>query len=502
MSKMKSLVAVAVAAGLLLTGVAPSHAAGKTLTLGSVSEPTSFAAAQGEYGNRAWFYQAVYDTLMHRNADGTVTPNVATKWSYNQTNTVLTLQLKSGIKFTDGTALDAKAVVANINANRDSKGPGATLLSSVSKATAQGASTVILSLNAPDPSLTESLSGTAGLLESPKAIGTAAEKTTPVGSGPYILDKTKTQIGSVYTFKQNPGYWNKKGWTYSTLVIKYIKDSTAMVNALQTGAVQGANVATNSAVPTLKAAGLNTVSSYLDGLGIYFADRNGKTVPALKDVRVRQAIEMAFDREAMLKTIDAGYGMATTQMFPKGSAGYVASLDNAYPYDLAKAKSLMAAAGYANGFSMSMPTLSFYFGTAAYAVIKAQLAAINITVKEEPQTGATFIGDLLASKWPAYLMQFERSANAWTLINFIIAPNSIFNSDHYTDATSAGLIAKIQSGGNTPAGVKAQQALNTYLVDNAWFVPFYAKQANFAFKGINVASAQAGNVIPFLWNIH
>jgi peptide/nickel transport system substrate-binding protein len=501
MSKIKSLVAVVATAALLMTGVTATQAATKTLTLGVVADVANFAADQGEYGNRAWFYQAVYDTLLKKKEDSTLIPGLAQSWKYNASQTVLTLNLRPGQKFTDGTPEDAKAVVKNLVANRDGKGPNAPYLASMKSAVAKDAKTVVITLTDNDPAFLENLSDTAGLIQSPKTIGTASEKTKPVGAGPYIFNAKTSKFGSVYNFTKNPNYWDAKNVAYSALTLKYIADGTAMVNALQTGAVQGANVAVNSSVPTLKAAGLKFVSSYLDCLGIYLADRTGEQGTPLKNVKVRQAMNMVFDRAAMLKAIDNGQGKVTGQFFPSANKAYDASLNNTYKYDVAAAQKLMDAAGYSKGFTLAMPTLSFYFGEAAYAVIKAQLAKINITVKEEAQTGATFIGDIMAPKWPAYLMQFERSVNTWKMLNFIVTDNSLFNNDKFTTSTVSSLIGRYQGASDDATRLGLAKKINAALVNEAWFIPFYEKQANFAFKGINIKAAQAGNVIPYLYNI-
>lgn len=501
MSKIKSLVAVVATAGLLMTGVGATQAATKTLTLGTVADVVSFAASQGEYGNRAWYYQAVYDTLLKKKEDSTLIPGLAQSWKYNADQTVLTLNLRAGQKFTDGTAEDAKAVVKNLTTNRDGKGPNAAYLASMKSAVAKDATTVVITLTDNDPAFLENLSDTAGLIESPKAIAGGKDKTAPVGAGPYIFNAKASKFGDHYSFTKNPAYWDAKNATYSTLTLKYIQDGTAMVNALQTGAVQGANVAVNSSVPTLKAAGLKFVSSYLDCLGIYLADRTGAQGTPLKSVKVRQAMNMVFDRAAMLKAIDNGQGKVTEQYFPSANKAYSPALNNTYKYDVAAAQKLMDDAGYSKGFTLAMPTLAFYFGDAAYAIIKAQLAKINITVKEEPQTGASFIGDIMAPKWPAYLMQFERSVNTWKMLNFMVTDNSLFNNDKFTSSTVSSLIGRYQGASDDKTRLGLAQKINTALVNEAWFIPFYEKQANFAFKGINIKAAQAGNVIPYLYNI-
>jgi len=501
MKKFKALVAVAAAAALAMGTVTASQAAGKNLVLGAVAKPVSLAADQGEYGNRVWFYQAVYDTLLKQKEDGTIIPNVATKWTYNTSKTVLTLELRSGIKFTDGAALDAAAVAKNIVANRDGKGPTANYLASVTSAKASGTNKVVLTLKAADPALVDYLANTAGLLQSPKVIGKASAATAPVGSGPYMLDKAKTRAGSKYVYVANPNYWNKSARKYDNLTINIYEDATAMVNALRSGAIMGGNVSTPSAVPTLKSAGLKVSSSYLDAKGIYLSDREGKKGTCLGNKYVRQAINYVFDRAALVKSIDSGNGKATTQYWPSYMTGFNKSYDTRYNLDIDKAKSLMAKGNCEKGFTMNMPTFTPYFGEAVYSVIRSQLAKINITVKETEESGGTFISNILANKYDAYLMQFERSANPWTLLQFMVAPGATFNTDNYTDDKLTALINKYKTASDS-ARKTILADINEFMVDEALFVPWYALQSNFVYKnGVVVKSAQAGNIIPFLYNI-
>lgn len=498
MNKFKAIAAVFAAAALAMGTVTASSAAGSTLKLGAIGAPTSgsLAADQGAYGNSVWYYQAVYDTLLRKKEDGTLVPGVASKWSYNAAQTVLTLDLRSGIKFTDGTALDANAVVKNLIANRDKNGPTANYLASVKSAVAKGANKVVITLKASDPALLEYLADTAGLLASPKAIGKASSATTPVGSGPYILDKSKTKAGSTYVYKANPTYWDKANRKYDNLVINIYQDPTAMSNALKSGAVQGGNIQTQF-VNTLKSAGLKMASGYLDAQGIYFS---GRTKGCIADVNVRRAINSVFDREALLASLNNGYGKVTTQYFPTTNPGYDTALDKKYPYSIAAGKAFMAKSAYPSGCTITMPTLALYFGEAVYTIIKTQLDKIGITVKEVEESFGTFISNLMAPKYDAYLMIFERSSNPWTMINFMISKGATFNNDGFAQPKVTAFIEQYKKAkaADRPEILKE---LNFELVDQAWFAPWYAIQSNFAHKGITVKSAQAGNVIPFLYNI-
>lgn len=495
MKFVKAFAAVIAAAALAMGTVTATQAAGKNLTLGAIAKPTTLHYAQAEAGNRVWFFQASYDQLLRETENGTIVPWLATKWSYNSAQTVLTLTIRSGVKFSNGTALDAKAVVASLNAFKAGKGPTANYLDSMKSAVAKGANTVVITLSASDPAFVHYLANTAGTIGSPKST-----PTVPVGSGPYILDSKKTVAGSKYVYTANPNYWNKASRAYDNLTIFVYEDQTALINALRSGTVQAGNVADPSAASSLVGAGLKSSKSYVDAKGIFFNDRSGKRDSCIQSVYVRQAINMVFDRAALVKSLENGNGLPTVQYIPTYNAGYDKSLDSLYPFDEAKAKTLMAKGGYANGCTISMPTFAPYFGQAVYDIINAQLGKLKITVKETAEAGATFIDNILGNKYDAYLMQFERSGEPWTLINFMLTKNATFNQEGYENDLVTKLISdyKAATAAKRPAILKQ---LNNALTTDAWFCVWYAKQSNFVYKGITVKAPQSGNIIPFLYNI-
>jgi peptide/nickel transport system substrate-binding protein len=494
----KALIAVAASAALAMGTVTATSAATSTLKLGSIGNPVSLAADQGAYGNSVWFYQAVYDTILRKTPEGKLVPGVATKWAYNGNKTVLTLTIREGIKFTDNAKLDAAAVAKNILANRDGGGVAASYLKTVKSAVAKNATTVVVTLTGIDPSILEYLADSAGLIASPKSIGTKASATTPVGSGPYVIDKAKTRAGSTYVYKANPNYWDKASRKYDNLVINIYAEKTAMANALKSGAVSGGTVLPEF-LTSLKEKGFKMASSYEGAQGIYFSDRNGARKSCVQDVNVRRAINSVLDRAALLKTMSAGAGRVTTQYFPDSNPGFNKALDSKYPYSVDAAKAFMAKSAYATGCTISMMTYTPFFGEAVYSVIKSQFALIGITVKETEEDIATLLGNIQAPKYDAYLMVFERSANPWTLMNFMVSKNANWNAEKYTEPKVEALIDEYPTATDARR-VAILKAINTEIVNNAWFSPWYASQSNFAYKGIAL-KAQAGNVLPFLYNI-
>jgi hypothetical protein len=354
MNKWKVALAGAVAAALALTGCAggtsssgsSSAKTGGTLTLGLITQATTFSAQDANWANEAPYMQAVYDTLIHANADGTIAPWLATKWSYDDTKTKLTLTLRTDVKFSDGEAFNADAAAQNLKRFRDGASPNKSLLAQVSDVKAVDASTVEIDLKAADPAILVALTQNAGLMESPKAFTASDIKTNPIGSGPYTLDTKNTVPGSSYTFVRNAGYWSASTFPYDKVVMKVFSDATAELNAIKGGQVSGANLIDNGSLDQIKAAGYTVNAQELDWTGLILLDRDGKLAKQLGDVKVRQAIAYAFNRDALLKAIDKGNGTVTEQIFPKSSPAYDASLDSTYTYDVAKAKQLLSDAGY------------------------------------------------------------------------------------------------------------------------------------------------------------
>ena len=499
MKKFKAFAAVLAAIALAMGSVTAVQAAGQTLTLGATQKPVNLAADQGEYGQFVWYYQAVYDTVLRQSENGTIIPGLATSWKYNKKQTVLTLNIRRGVRFSDGTALTGGAIAKNLTANKTKNGPNAAQLTSMKSAVGTGTSQVVITLTETDPAFLNYLANAAGLIASPKTIGRASAAASPIGSGPYILNKAKTRAGSKYVYSANPTYWDRANRAYDNLVINVYADQTAMVNALRSGAIQGGAVSDNAAANSLKKAGNKSSSSYLDAFGIYFSDRSGKKNSCIAKKEVRQAINMAFDRKQLVKAIGGGEGIATAQYFPTYNAGYNRELDKLYPYNLTRAKSLMTAGGYANGCEISMPTAAGFFGETVYAVIKSQLGQIGITVKEVPE-GNTFFANILGNKYDAYLMQFDRASDPWQLLNAHITPKAQWNIDGFETPRVTKLIAsyKKATAEKRPAILKK---INKSVTEDAWFAVWYAKKSNFVYKGITIDAPQAGSNFPYLYNI-
>ena len=493
-----SLVAAGCGGGSSSDGGGSSSGGSKTLTLGLIAPATTFKAADMNFANEAPYGQAVYDTLLKADPKGEVVPSLATEWSYDDKKTVLTMTLRDDVTFTDGTKFNADAAAQNLVRFRDGASPNKSFLGSLKDAKAVDDTHVELTLKQPDPGLLNYLTQNAGMMGSPGQFGKPDEKTKPVGSGPYVLDTAATVVGSSYTFTKNPNYWNKTDQHYDKLVLKVFNDPTAMLNAVKGKQLNGAKLINNDFIDQVKGSGYSLVDWELDWTGLILLDRAGKMNPALKDIKVRQALNHAFDKEGLLKAYAKGYGSLTSQIFPTNSPAYDAALDTRYPYDAAKAKSLLAEAGYPNGFELSMPSTA-RVGTTLWSLITQQLKDVGITVKFT-DAGANFIPDMLAPKYAATWMVLQQDPTDSQIINFEISPQATFNPFKYTDAKVTGLLDKFVNAKSDEEAGAASKELNAYIVEQAWFAPWFRVKSHYATDANTEVQAQMGNAYPYLWN--
>ena len=502
MFRWKATAAAVAIAALTLTGCTaadePGDQTASSVTFGQILAQGTFDVTQAEWGNRALYYQAVYDTLLESKADGSVGPYLASEFVYNDENTVLTLTIRDDVKFSDGTALTADVVKQNLERFKAGGGAYAGDLANVDTIEAPDATTVTLTLTAPDPALTSYLSREAGLIAAPAMFEAEDADTNPIGSGPYILDPSATVTGTSYVFTKNPEYWNPDVQHYDTVTMNVLSDPTAAINALKAGEINTLVLADNNNLEQVEAAGWSIEASELNFQGLLLLDRGGEQNPALADPRVRQAINFALDREGLLEALQLGNGTVTTQVFRATSDAYDPELDEFYTYDPEKAKALLAEAGYADGFDLSMPS-TVVLGAAQYPLIEQQLADVGIRVTFTDTPVENYIADMTAPKYPAAPMQLEENAD-WQLIQFMISPTAPFNPFQYSDETTETLIAEIQTGDLATQAEKAKE-LNRYIVEQGWFAPYFRVSAGFAFDTKTQITLSTTNITPSLYDI-
>lgn len=467
-----------------------------TLTLGTIGDTASFDPAQSEVGWVLQFLQPAYDTLIRIDDKGELQPMLATSWNYtDDENKVLELKLRDDVTFSDGSPFDAEAVVASLKRFAAANGPRASALASVASYDAPDATTVVLTLSAPDPALVHNFGLVAGMITNP-AVADGDLAQVPAGTGPYVLDEDASRRGDTYVFTRNEKYYDPEAFPYAEIDLKVLTDPTARLNAVKTGQVD-ATWGIPPQVNEAKSAGLQVLPSPGDFQGLFLIDRKGQSIPALGDVRVRQAINYAIDGDALLKVAAYGEGTPTTQIFSPGTPAYDDALDDAYPFDPDKARELLAEAGYADGFTISMPSTDAFLAD-AYPIVKQQLGDVGITVNLVPFDISSGFGTFLSGEYPAYVFSWGSSQN-WLDASLLLSADGAWNPFHVDDPEIADLMSQIAlaSGDEQDALYKK---LSAYVVGQAWFDPWYVNN-NLVFAGSEVTvTPQPQQSAPSIYN--
>ncbi len=285
----------------------------------------------------------LYDTLLGMDAKGNIVPGIAENIETSADATSFKLTLRSGVKFADGTAYDAAAVVKNFQRIMDPKNrcKCASEVAALDKVEATGPLEITIHAKTPSANFPATLADIVGMVVSP----TAVEKygadfgNYGVGAGPFKLREWRR--GDRVVLERNEYYWRNPVYL-DEVVLRPIADSQTRYASLQAGNV---DIIMNAAPKdVLDAQRQKTLQVFNPGsLGTLFVQLNLKAAD-VSDVRVRQAMAYALDREAYNKVINGGlYKIAST---PFGSGLAPHEQVDGYPkYDLARAKQLVAEYG-------------------------------------------------------------------------------------------------------------------------------------------------------------
>jgi peptide/nickel transport system substrate-binding protein len=472
-----------------------------SLVLGSTVVPQSFDPAGVGDANYVPYAQAAYDSLIYRTPDGAYEPMLATEWSFSDDNLVLSMTLRDDVTFSDGAVLDAAAVKANLEHFQQGGGPLAGQLGSLEDVVVVDDTHVEIHLSSPIPDLVYNLSDAAGRMASPDALESPDLQTVPVGTGPYVMDADRTVQGSSYVFTAREDYWNPDLQKFDSVEFKIFTDEVALLNALKSGQVMAGNLSSQDNIAEAEAAGIEILNPeyHISWAGLIMFDRTGAIVPQMADVRVRQAMAHAIDTQAILDAIFLGNGKLTNQIFNEASPAYDEALDGEFSYDPDRAKELLAEAGYADGFAITMPAVSGFMTPALQEAIKTQYGEVGITVNFETVEISSFINDLLSGKYAVSYMFLGSVPTDWFVVQSYLTESSAWNPLHATAPDLQELIDSIPSASDEERE-QAFAEINQFVVENVWFDPWLWVEENYAVVGDVDVELQNGQNIPSIYN--
>ena len=349
-----------------------------TLKIANAVAVDTLDPAQNSANESIWMDQNIYARLVQTDADGEkVVPDLADTWEVSDDQLTYTFHIRDDATFADGTPVTAQDAVWSINRAKDVDGGWGFLITPVTGITATDDKTVTITLAQPHAPLLADLAMYAFAVLPQKAVEADPDffTKTPYGAGPFKVASLDPE--SKLVLSRNDAYYGDKP-KISTVEVSIVTNDNTRVLQLQGGDV---DVIENPPGNVLKqiSANKNLRVDLFPSTRVDFLQLPLKSKP-LEDVRVRQAIKAALDLEQMNTLAYQGNGKPATTFFPYDSLYWDSSVDVPKP-DVAKAKKLLADAGYPDGFTIPLIAVSGdAAGQAQAVVIKDSLAKIGVTV--------------------------------------------------------------------------------------------------------------------------
>ena len=413
-----------------------------------------------------WYMQQwLYDSLLRQNADGSYSPGLAKSATVTDPQTIV-VELKPGIKFSDGTPVDAEAAKFSIERTLAANNVGSDRaeLREISAITVDSPTKLTISLKTPIAGqFYNLLAHGETYVVSPTAVksGTSLDQ-KPVGAGPFLLDSFTPESTAV--FKRNPNYYDKKKIKLAgiELVQASAQDPQAPITAMLDGITNVAQLGGVTGTEALTSAGIKVDIKASDTTATYGALCKSK--PPFDNVKVRQAINYAVDRDQLNQLVYGGTSQPMWAHVTKQNALFNPKLDNYYKRDVKKAKKLLKEAG-AENLTFDLITNLTADTTRVGEIIKEQMAEAGITVNLVNTTNIVqeFFTD---GKVPSALIPLRRAGLDKITRN--LAPGSIGDTCGYDDPKLNAFIAKLKAmDASTKEYRQTWWDMDKYVVENA-----------------------------------
>ena len=407
-----------------------------------------------------------HQPLVYFTNKGTFEPNIATSWEFKD-DTHIVFHLDPRAKFNDGSPLTADDVKFTID--RAMKSYVANNLAGLVSTTVIDLHTVEMEIKTYNNEFVQSLASVPLSILSKKAYESGMKDPYYIGSGPYMFDKWVQ--GEYVRVVKNPNYWREDKGVSDAIVFKPIIEDSSRVIALQTGEV---DVCINPPINELQFLQDDKNITVFEKPGsrlFYFAFNVSKK--PWDNEKLRQAVACAIDRDAVLEVAVYGKGTPQTTILNRGLWGFYDEMKG-FPYDVNRAKQLMAEAGYPNGginTTLLIANSSPYINIAQ--VIQSDLKEIGINVAIQTVDDATLKATCKSGTQDLYLWRWNEDSKVDFVYRDLFYTGSGSNYHHYSDKHADELIDLVATEKDQDKRMQDGIELQKYLVNACPQVPLY-----------------------------
>jgi peptide/nickel transport system substrate-binding protein len=408
--------------------------------------------------------ELLYSNLTRLKPDMTVEPDLAISWEPNETRTEWTFKLRPGVTFHDGSPLTSEDVVASINAILDPKtaSPGRTNVGPIKEVAAIDPLTVKFTLSGAYADLPVALTYLNARIVPAKVIASdlASLSTTANGTGPFKLVSYEPDRKIVV--ERNAAYYDPTRPYLDRVELLVYPDRTAEASAMMSGEIDLLLTTTPGEYERLVKAG--GVKALRTPSGQFLNINLGCDQKPFNDIRVRQALALAVDREATVGFVAGGYGTPGNDTPLNSAYHFYKNIPQKKP-DIAKAKQLLADAGYPNGIDLTLiasdrPTTRTQLGVA----VREMAAAAGFRINVQTMPHATYL-DQVWKKGNFYVGFYNMQPTADAIFNLLYTSNATWNETRWNNSAFDTVInaARVETdeAKRTALYAKAQELMNT-----------------------------------------
>lgn len=408
----------------------------------------------------------IFENLIYVTPDGKYEPGLAESYELED-STHLRIKLREGVKFSNGEELTTEDVFYCLERTlHDSTSKSTMIWFDPEGTVIEDDYNMVIAMHEPYSPYEYVLSGGRTYIGNKKTMEEMGEEDharSPVGTGPYVLKNW--EVGSKMEFTANPNWWQGKAAT-ENLILRVVPEASSRVIELETKQADFAFYIEGSDVGRV---------DELDGYHVeqkpsarYFLVTLSMEEELFKDQRVREALSLAIDNEALVNSTLDGIGIKLTGIYSPIVFGFKDYGEDYMPYDVEKAKELMKEAGYEDGFEIEMqvnPTTQF---EKMAEVVQAMWSRINVRVNIVPVALATYEAQH-SGQWQASI----RDGNAFEVSNILIIYEKQFGSrlqpnDDYLDS----MLQKYKTVYDEKEQLELLDEIQQYIYDKRYSIPF------------------------------
>ncbi len=408
---------------------ASAGTAGGTFVFSRASDSDNLDPVTQDGNIDIWIFMSIYDQLVRVNEAGTaLEPGLAEKWEVSPDGLTYTFHLRKGVTFSDGTPLKASDVKFSVNRAKTNQKSGWTFtLEPLKDIATPDDSTVVMTLSQPwAPFLSDIAMFNSSIMSEAfvKKIGEEKLVEQTLGTGPFVLSEWKK--GEYITLKKNDKYWDKGLPYLDQLKITVVPDDNNRILQLQGGEIDGMYDVPLNRVGDLEKDDKLTVNKFVSTYNNFIA-LNTRNAP-LNDVKVRQALNYATDKQSLIKVVTFGIGEVSNSFMPNGAL-YWNKDQVGYPFDLDKAKALIKDSSIPSGGKIAIQVQAGMQQSLQLATaLKDMWSKIGIDLDIQQLEQAVVNDNYRNNKYEAY-------ATGWTndiidpdeLVSYAILPEQVQN---------------------------------------------------------------------------